>query len=158
MQLAEHLGVIIKTPNEIEGLSKESSELLLNGEASTWSAVTLSLGDKHVVIYNPSHAKSRQSNDIMHELSHIIIGHQPQQMHSYELGLLLRHYNADQENEADWLAGTLLLPRDALVKIKFSKMDHDQAAKFYGTSKRLLDWRLNSTGVNSIYLKKMQPA
>ncbi len=149
--LAQHLGVILKTPKEIDGLSKESLEVLLNGESKSWSAVTLSFGAKNVVIYNPKHSAGRQSNDIMHELSHIVMGHQPQQMHSYELGLLLRHYNAEQENEADWLAATLLLPRDILIKIKFAKMDHDTAARTYGTSKALVEMRINAAGINHIY-------
>ncbi|MDD5670037.1 MAG: ImmA/IrrE family metallo-endopeptidase [Candidatus Omnitrophica bacterium] len=155
-KLAEYLNVVLTTPKDITGLSQQSQDLLTVKESSSWSAVTLSFGEKNIVIYNSSHATSRQSNDIMHELSHIILSHQPQQMHSYDLGMLLRHYNQEQEEEADWLAGVLLLPRDALIKIKFSKTDHDQAAKFYGASKRLLDWRLNATGVNSIYRKKTQ--
>jgi hypothetical protein len=33
-------------------------------------------------------------------------------------GLALRTYNEDQEQEADWPAGCLLLPRDALLTIR----------------------------------------
>lgn len=151
--LAQHLGVILKTPEEIDGLSKESLEVLLNGESKSWSAVTLTFGTKNVVIYNPKHSAGRRSNDIMHELSHIIIGHQPQQMHSYELALLLRHYNAEQEDEADWLAATLLLPKDILIKIKASRIDHEDAARVYGTSKALVEMRMNVAGVNHIFLR-----
>ena len=118
--LAEHLRVKLLTPQDIPELSDADRRVLLNEESDAWSAVTLCKGNKHIVIYNPCRVNGRRSNDIMHELSHIIIGHKAQTMHSFEAGIFLRHYDKSQEEEADWLAGTLLLSRDTLFKIAFS--------------------------------------
>ncbi len=68
--------------------------------------------------------------------------------HSHEFGLMLRHYNAEQEEEADLLAATLLLPREALLKIRFQPIPEEAAAGEYGVSRRLLTMRLNTSGVN----------
>ena len=72
--------------------------------------------DRALVIYNPEHSSGRQSNDIMHELAHLILDHKPTTVIlSQDGSLVMRSFNQQQEEEADWLAGCLLLPRDALV-------------------------------------------
>jgi len=88
----------------------------------------------------------------MHELAHIIIGHKPpQNTYSQETGVFLRHYDKTQEEEADCLAAILLLPKDVLLKIKFSNLGHSSAVQEYSISKKLLEMRLNTSGVNHIY-------
>jgi Zn-dependent peptidase ImmA (M78 family) len=151
--LAQYLKVRLLTPNEVPGLSSEAISLLLGVAASSWSAVTVTKREKNAVIYNSSHSVFRQSNDIMHELSHVIVGHSPQMIHSQDTGIFLRHYNENQEHEADCLSSILLLPKDALLKIKFSDMSHDTAARTYGTSQTLLRMRLNTSGINYIFVR-----
>lgn len=70
---------------------------------------------------------------------------------SQETGIFLRHYDQTQEEEADCLAAILLLPKDALFKIKFSNSNVQHAAREYGVSKKLLEMRLNTSGINHIY-------
>jgi Zn-dependent peptidase ImmA (M78 family) len=153
--LAEHLHVKLLTPQDIPGLNDIDRRILLNEESDAWSAVTLCKGNKHIVIYNPRRSNGRQSNDIMHELSHIIIGHKAQMIHSFEAEIFLRHYDKSQEEEADWLAGTLLLSRDTLFHIAFSGIEPSIAAKEYRVSEQLLNMRLNMTGVNAIRKRKL---
>lgn len=149
--LSKHLNINLVNPDEVDGLDKESLKILEN-DSDSWSAVAISSDNVHLVIYNSIHAKSRQSNDIMHELSHIIIGHKPQTVHhSPETGLLLRDYDQSQEEEADCLAAILLLPKDAVFNIKFSKTPLALAAKTYGVSQKLLQMRLNTSGANYVY-------
>ncbi len=148
--LAQHLGIKLLTPVDISGISNENREVLLGPEASSWSAVTLCKGDRSMVIFNPCNAQGRQSNDIMHELAHIIIGHKPQIMHSFEAGIFMRHYDKSQEEEADCLAAILLLSRDALIRIGFGQMEVMAAAREYGVSEKLLNMRLQMSGVKAI--------
>ena len=111
-KLARYLRVILLTPSDIDGLAQDYKNLLLGKESSSWSAVTICSNGSELIIYNPRHSKARQSNSLMHELSHIIIGHSPSHtMYSVETGITIRQYNQNQEEQADWLAGTLLLPR-----------------------------------------------
>jgi Zn-dependent peptidase ImmA (M78 family) len=150
--LASLLEIPLITPENLSNLSSNAKKILLQDDPSSWSAVTLHKNDKKLIIYNSSNALSRRSNDIMHELSHIIIGHEPQKcFHSPELNVMIRDFDANQEEEANCLSGTLLLPKDALMVIKFQNIHEDIAAKNYGVSKVLLTMRLNISGVNYIY-------
>ena len=148
--LAKHLKIPVANPSEIS-VSKQPLKTLLEDEASSWSAVTISKGDKHLIIYNSAHAISRQSNDVMHELSHIIIGHKPYTHYSHDSGVFIRYYDEIQEDEANCLASILLLPKDVLIKIKFSRKPVPTAAREYKVSPDLLQMRLSTSGVNFIY-------
>ncbi len=61
--------------------------------------------------------------------------------------MLLSAYEKDQEDEADWLGATLLLPREVLVHIRRNKLDEQSASKEYGVSLRVLRYRMAMTGV-----------
>ncbi len=56
-----------------------------------------------------------------------------------------------QEEEADCLAATLLLPKEAWFKIKFSGKPVATTVKQYGVIKQPMQMRLEISGVNSIY-------
>ena len=85
----------------------------------------------------------------MHELAHRIRNHEPEQMSISSEGLmLLKAYDKEQEEEADWLAGVLLLPRDALVHVKRQGMTDEAVITNYGVSKRMYTYRVSMTGVS----------
>jgi Zn-dependent peptidase ImmA (M78 family) len=149
--LAERLGIDVWDPKCIPRLSQRANNLLLKPPGnSTWSAVTLVEGDRTVIILNSSHSSGRQSNDLMHEIAHIELGHLPDIIEIGAQGIALRHnYNKQQEQEADWLAACLLLPRPALVRIKRARIELLEAAKSYGVSQAMLRYRLAITGVNA---------
>ena len=48
----------------------------------------------------------------------------------FEVGsrIALRAHNKEQEDEASWLAGCLLLPRDALFSIRRRRLSDEEAA------------------------------
>jgi hypothetical protein len=150
--LAEHLGVRVWTPSDVPGLSADTMAVLLRNDGTTpscWSAVTLVVGATVVVILNSSHSAGRQSSDLMHELAHRIRGHRAQEIDVSEEGLmLLRDYERLYEEEADWLAGCLLLPRTALLSIKKKRLESAEATQVYGVSQSMLSYRMAVTGVN----------
>lgn len=147
-QLAEHLGVMLLTPKDIPGLSTETIKTLLGQEKNSWSALTVSSSTTDLVIYNSAHSIGRQSNDIMHELAHILLGHDPGRVMIFADGQALRTYNAEQEEEATLLGGYLLLPRQALVHIRKSNWDEQTVCNLYRVTPTLLNYRLNVSGVN----------
>jgi Zn-dependent peptidase ImmA (M78 family) len=84
----------------------------------------------------------------MHELSHLIIGHEPSRvLLSVDGTLALRSYNQDQEDEASWLAGCLLLPRTALMNAVRSNTRRADLCVSFAVSPTLLEYRFNITGV-----------
>ena len=89
--------------------------LLADGES--WSAATVVEGNRHAIILNSAHSPARQNSDLMHELAHLIRAHTPARMDVSADGLLLLNtYDRKQEDEANWLAGCLLLPRATLIR------------------------------------------
>jgi Zn-dependent peptidase ImmA (M78 family) len=148
--LAKHLQIRVWNVEDVPGLTSESKDLLLGPGSSDWSAITLVDGHKKLVILNSSHSSGRLSNDLAHELAHIILGHLPEELPMSDGGISLRpRIDMLQEQQADWLAGSLLLPRPALVHIKKSFTDLQDATVHYGVSRRLLDYRMSVTGVRS---------
>jgi hypothetical protein len=151
LALAKDLGIRVWTPKDVPGLSQSSLDVLLRNDGVTrscWSAVTLVVGSKVLVILNSSHSPARQASDLTHELAHRIRGHEAQEVDVTEEGLmLLKSYAKEHEDEADWLSGCLLLPRDALVEIRKSGLTDADAATRYGVSQKMLAYRMSMTGM-----------
>ena len=148
-RLAESLEVIVWDAHEVPLLDSQTLNVLTKDDPDSWSAVTLRDGGKDLVILNPTHSRGRASSNLMHELSHILIGHDAVRVDITPDNLLmLSTYDKKQEGEADWLAGCLLLPRPALMHIRNSRMDPTVVRKVYGVSDDMFDYRMKMTGVD----------
>lgn len=147
--LGEALNVEIVAPSELEDLAADCLQRLLSVHSECWSAITIPSNPRPLVVFNPAHSLARQNSDLMHELAHILLDHEPGitfiDPHS---GCALRSHEKIQEEEASWLAGCLLLPRDALLKIKRANWTDEQACEIYGVSSQMLVYRMNASGVN----------
>src|SRR2546428_2711147 len=118
-RLAELLGVSVVTPDDLAELDNAICRRLLNEYAEHWSAIAVTDGRSYLIVTNSSHAHTRRRSNLAHELAHIIIGHEPSMMYmSPNSGIAIRTHNEEQEGEANWLAGCLLLPREALLAIR----------------------------------------
>jgi Zn-dependent peptidase ImmA (M78 family) len=146
--LAEHLQIRVWNADQIPGLDAEYLQILLREDSDSWSAVTLCVDSKALVILNPSHSGGRPASDLTHELSHILIGHKAARIDVSEDGLILSTYDRKQEEEAAWLSGCLLLPREALLFIRQQQMDQQTVIRTYGVSLDMFQYRLNVTGVD----------
>lgn len=145
--LANLLGVQVHSLEEVPGLDEGSRRVLLQ-DSGGWSAVTLTNGTKSVVILNSAHSVARSASDLMHELAHLLIGHEPGRIDITEDGsLILNTYDRPQEEEANWLAGSLLLPREALLWILRQGLEPEIVAQRYGASAQMYRYRVNVTGV-----------
>lgn len=148
--LAEYLQVRLITPVEVPGIPDNVLKQLLTVDPSGWSALTIVQGETAILIYNPQHSPGRQASDITHELAHIILGHQPATMIMSPDGkLVMRSYNQKQEDEANWLAWAILLPRDALLAKMRRKTSVDDIAAAFGVTVTLVQYRLRITGIES---------
>ncbi|MEH6476594.1 MAG: ImmA/IrrE family metallo-endopeptidase [Sneathiella sp.] len=146
--LADHLNIAVAKASEIEGLAVTDLQQLTVHDAQSWSALTISSGLQSVVIYNCSQSPPRVNSVVMHELSHVILGHELSDP-SYVEGevLLAGNYNKSDEAEADWLGGALLLPRPALLRLRSDNLSDLEVTEKYGVSVDMLQWRVRMTGV-----------
>lgn len=147
-RLAQHLRIPIWSPNQLPGLNPKFVRHLLEVDPEGWSAATLTVGRKTVILSNIAHASVRQNSNLAHELSHIILKHAPSQVFVTADGkMMMREYNLVHEEEAGCLSGTLLVPRDGLLRCVAHRMSDVEAAKHFAVSVELLRMRKNLTGV-----------
>lgn len=148
--LSEKLGVLIWSPEDIPGLAEKDLAQLTKHDSSSWSACTLRLPTTDLIIVNSSHSAVRQTSSTMHELAHLILDHEPARLDVSEMGHLLLHsYDSNQEDEADWLSATLLVPREGLLRHIFQSHTVSSSASHFGVSNKLLNWRKQMTGVET---------
>lgn len=144
----ESLGILVWKPHEIPGISAATVEHLTEVDPDSWSGVTIREGDHKAIIVNSAHPTTRQANTLMHEWSHIELNHKPSRVDRSVGGLLLlSDYQADIEEEADWLAGCILAPREGLLQHSRSGLNAAQVANHYGVSQQLANWRIGKTGI-----------
>jgi Zn-dependent peptidase ImmA (M78 family) len=147
--LAELIGLPVISSNNLTELEEDVRYRLANDHRDCWSAITVADGSGHLIVTNPAHARTRLHSSLAHEIAHIILGHDPSMMFmSLESGVALRTHNEEQEEEANWLAGCLLLPRGALISIRRRAMSDEDACSEYGVSASMLRFRFNVTGVD----------
>ena len=147
--LADHLGIRVITPDEIPGFGGKHRDQLLVHDNESWSAVTLTLPSERIIIQNSAHAPTRRNSDVMHELAHIILKHEPAQVMLSPNGhMFMDSYGKEEEGEADWLGAALLVPRDGLLAVFSGKADVSFAATHFAVSTQMIQWRLKKTGID----------
>jgi hypothetical protein len=83
----------------------------------------------------------------LHEMAHVICAHKPQGFESVaDLGLMLRRFDREQEEEADWLGRCLQLPRPVLGWCLNRSYTHQQISDHCLASEELVRYRLNASG------------
>lgn len=103
-------------------------------------------GGRRVIVYNPLHTEGRSRSNQAHELAHVILDHKVRTLQRVgDLSFLT--CDVEQEEEADWLGGCLLLPRPLLVRAAYRGMGPTEIAETYKTSEPMARFRLNASGV-----------
>jgi hypothetical protein len=148
LELAARLEIKVFKPEKVPGLDAESLRVLLHDDPESWSALTVTVGSACAIVLNSVHSGGRPASDLMHELAHILANHIPARLDITSDGLLiLNTYDKQQEEEAAWLAGALLLPRVALELIYRQRVDPSEAAERYGISLSMFQYRVRMTGI-----------
>lgn len=148
--LAEHLGIPVHPVSVLAGNSTAAAavDYVRTTDPSVMSAMTI-FPDwprrPRVIIFNDANTPQRQNSDLAHELSHGLHLHEPR--HAIIQGC--RDYSKAEEDEAAWLSGCLLVPRDAAVAVAASGTPIERAAAEYGVSDRMMSWRVNVTGAKA---------
>jgi Zn-dependent peptidase ImmA (M78 family) len=93
----------------------------------------------------------RQRSNICHELAHCFLGHKSTPPLT-ESGA--RAHDGGVEAEANFLAGSLLLPNEAAKHIIKTGIEA-QAQHIYGISKQMLTYRLSISGANTIHQRRL---
>lgn len=142
------IGIAVWTPAKIPGVDPAHVRQLTKTDPDSWSGLTVRESGRTAVIINPSHPRTRQANTLMHEWAHIELRHKPSRADRSEGGLLLlSDYPDELEDEADWLAGCMLAPREGLLHHCGQGLTPAEVAVHFGISRDLAKWRIGKTGV-----------
>lgn len=140
--LAAHLEIPVWALSSYAEAIPWAIEYLTEEETGAFSAMLVCRGLRRVVVYNDAHARTRQRADISHELAHALLLHRPHPA----LDGRPPHYDDNQEEEAKWLGGVLLVTDDSCLSCCRDGVSVAEAAMRLGVSKQLMQWRLNMSG------------
>jgi Zn-dependent peptidase ImmA (M78 family) len=143
------MGVTVWAATTVRGLSEDDRRHLMKVARDEWSAFVLQENNRYLIVFNPQQPPARLNSVLMHELSHIMLGHELAFAKQTADGHFMNgRYDQEQEDEANWLGGTLLLPRPALLWMRGEGMKEDEASKHFGVSSEMLRWRIRMTGID----------
>jgi Zn-dependent peptidase ImmA (M78 family) len=144
--LAAHLEIPVLKIRDCARLAEDSTSLkhLTHVDPDSFSAITVFIGTRRYIIHNEAHAPTRQANDIVHEIAHCLLEHPPSPVTDHRG---CRCWNKTLEDEANWLAGALLVPREGALALARSGLTLEQIATNLGVSEQLCRWRIHQTGV-----------
>lgn len=141
-KLADLLAIPLLPLSTFRAVAPDAVEHFAIGEPEAFSAVTVFRGPSRLIVFNDSHSPGRQASDLAHELAHALLQHPP---HSAFDEYGCRIWAADCEDEANWLAGALLVSDAAALSIVRRRLPLAQAAIEYGVSAKMMQFRLNVT-------------
>jgi len=143
--LADHLGIPVHPISALDGNGVSSAVQHIRSNNKVLSAMTIfPAWPKHhrLVIFNDANSLARQNSDVAHELAHGLLLHEPRSA----IVNGCRDYSRVDEEEAAWLSGCLLVPREAAVVVAMAQMSMAAAAAEYSVSTQMMTYRVNSTG------------
>lgn len=145
-ELAEHLAIPVLGLEEVSRSSTVNhfGSYFTEIDPDSFSAVTIFRGRARLIVHNDSHHANRQASNLAHEISHTVLEHDPTALVN-DTGQ--RYWNAEVEEEANWLGAALLVPREAALAMMRAGQTVAQIAAHFGVSEALSKWRISQTGI-----------
>lgn len=131
---------------ELSEIARRSSKFRVR-DCTFFSAATIRCDGRMAIIHNDTHHPDRQRSNICHELGHCFLGHTfaPPLTENGE-----RIRDGGIEAEANFFAGSLLIPNEAAVYIMRRGLT-STARQLYGVSQPMLIYRLRVSGAQKIH-------
>lgn len=143
LTLAAHLEVPVLPLSDYGTDAPTAHRHFADVEMEAFSAVTVFRGPRRTIVHNDSHSLGRQASNLAHELGHALLLHPPSAPLD-DRGCRL--WDQEIEDEAQFLAGALLLTEDAALYIARNGITLQAAADHFGISTQMVTYRLNITG------------
>jgi hypothetical protein len=145
--LCDELGIPIITLSDLYKLGFPREHFLrLRSQDSDFFACMVQTPAGLILINNHNTSQKRSNSNIVHELSHVLCEHNFSTTIPIN-GSILREFDKDCEDEANWLAGCLILPREGLIWACRKGFTINQISQHFGASEQMSKWRYNITGV-----------
>ena len=129
------------------GFSTEQIETICYAKGKQqFSATTIFTPYGYLILYNQTHSFARTNSSLAHEVSHVILKHEFSSISGMKM--ISREFDKIKEDEANWLAGCLLLPENGLIWALKRKMSIQMIATHFNISRQMTQWRYNVTGMS----------
>ncbi len=100
---------------------------------SLWSAALIPVGGSRLIIENTAHLAVRRVSSVAHELAHHLLEH-PFDEVLLNADKKCRQFDKVKEDQAKFLAGELLIPKQAARKAAFAGRTNEEVAERFGVS------------------------
>ncbi len=146
--LARHIKIPIFSVIELKDDLQPKDYARLS-DPSKFSAVWMPNSENEkIIIHNNFHSKKRQQSNLMHELAHVILGHEiPEEQARLCFLLGLHYYNPVHEEEAKYLGGCLQITRPGLLWAVKKGDSEAEISDYYVASTEMVSYRIRITGV-----------
>lgn len=142
---ADEYGITIVRMSELEG---EARDHFYRRDDSALSGALIPYATGALILENDAQSETRRRTTLCHELAHIILEHQ------FGLSLAVDERKCglagDQEAEADWLSGEVLLPYDGAYRLAQANATDEIAASHFEVSLAVARWRMNHSGARTV--------
>lgn len=141
--LADHLAVPVMRLSDLTATCADAQHFI-TVEPEALSAVTVFEGSRRIILHNDTHSLPRQHSNIAHELAHCALHHPPAPALDPVTGC--RDWRADHEDEANWLAGELLVTAEMALATARGRFSLHTACERLAVSQEMMRYRINMTG------------
>lgn len=111
----------------------EAIERFTTTGRSLWSAALVPVGNNRLIIENTAHLPVRRVSSIAHELAQHLLEHPFDQV-LLNAEKKCRQFDKVKEDQAKFLSGELLIPRQAARKAAFAGNANEEIAQRFGVS------------------------
>lgn len=141
---AAEYGIPVVRLSDLEG---DARDHFLRTRGGALSGALIPNGSGFVILENDAQLMTRRRTTMCHELAHVVLEHQFGVSLSDERKCGL---GGDQEAEADWLSGEMLIPNDGAFRLARANATDEQAARAYDVSLAIARWRMNHSGARKV--------
>ena len=112
-----------------------------------WSAALVSAGSVRIILENTGHSQPRRCSSVAHEMSHHLLEHEFGDVLLADDGCL--KIDKKNEDQANFLAGELLITHHAALKAAFADKTNEEIAAIYGVSAQFAQMRMKGARVHA---------
>lgn len=143
-KFAHAYGIKVVQLSSLEGSARDH---LLARDGSALSGALIPIGAGVVILENDAQLRTRRRTTMCHELAHVVLDH--------EFGIALSDerkcgLGGEQEAEADWLSGEMLIPYDGALRLARANASDERAAEAFDVSLAVARWRMNHSGARQV--------
>lgn len=141
---ASEYGISVVQLSELDGAARAH---FLSAQGSALSGALIPDGTGIVILENDAQPLTRRRTTMCHELAHVVLEH------SFGVSLSDERkcgLGGQQEEEADWLSGEMLIPYDGAFRLARANATDERAAQAFDVSLAVAHWRMNHSGARKV--------